>query len=338
MHLEMFILVALRLKLGEVMKFKICIILCIGTLTLWAQQRIDYSKKESWAALPFNQDGADMIPKGLHPIADSLKGVDVFFVYPTNFMKGEAWNATIDDQVLNKEIEEKSMKNQASVFNASCRVYAPFYRQANIKAFYTTDTLSAIKAFGLAYQDVKDAFLYYLKYYNQGRPFIIASHSQGSLHSRMLLQEFVDGKDLAKQMVAAYIVGYPVSKNMYSTLQPCSAPEQLGCYVAWYSFKKDFIPENIHSFYKDAVCINPISWKADTISTAFSQHQGMILLNFDNKQAQKVSAQVHDNICWVDVHHPLAKGFTNFHIADYNLYWYDIRKHVADQVKLFLRQ
>jgi hypothetical protein len=64
----------------------------------------------------------------------------------------------------------------------------------------------------------------------------------------------------------------------------------------------------------------------------------MILLNFDNKQAQKVSAQVHDNICWVDVHHPLAKGFTNFHIADYNLYWYDIRKHVADQVKLFLRQ
>ena len=338
MHLEMFILVALRLKLDEAMKFKICIVLCIGSLTLWAQQRIDYSKSEHWAALPFKEDGADLLPKGLLLVSDSLKQVDVFFVYPTNFIKGEAWNAGIQDKVLNKEIEDKSLKNQASVFNGSCRVYAPFYRQANIKAFYTLDTVAAVQAFALAYQDVKDAFLYYLKYYNQGRPFIIASHSQGSLHTRMLLQEFIDGKDLAKQLVAAYVVGYPIRADMFTKLQPCSTPAQLGCYVAWYSFRKDFIPENINTFYKDAVCINPISWRADTINTAFSQHQGMILLNFDKKQAQKVSTQVHDNICWVDVHNPLVKGFTNFHIADYNLYWYDIRKHVADQVKLFLTQ
>lgn len=313
-------------------------VLLIFSLSATAQSAIDYSKGEHWAALPFRKDGADAVPKNLVALNDSLKDVDVFFVYPTNLMKSEDWNAKIDDQELNKEIQEKSMKNQASVFNASCRVYSPFYRQANIKSFYTTDTASAIQAFAMAYQDVKDAFLYYLKNYNHGRPFIIASHSQGSLHTRMLLQEFIDGKPLAKQMIAAYVIGYPVSKSMYSTLQPCSTPEQLGCYVAWYSFKKDFTPENINTFYKDAVCINPISWRADTMSTSFDQHKGMILLNFDKKQSQKVSAQVHNNICWVDVHNPLAKGFTNFHIADYNLYWYDIRQHVADQVKRYLNK
>jgi len=312
------------------------ILFCLVACNL--QSQIDYSKTENWAALPFRLDAADQVPTNLATINDSLKSVDVFFVYPTNFMKDEGWNAAIDDAAINKNTDENSIKNQATVFNASCRVYAPRYRQANIKAFYTNDTIHAIEAFALAYQDVKAAFLYYLAHYNQGRPFIIASHSQGTYHTRKLLQELVDGQPLQKQLVAAYLVGYPVTTAMYKNLQPCSNPQQTGCYEAWYSFKNGFIPDNLTTFYKDAVCVNPITWRMDTICSTPNQHLGMILLNYNKKQVAKVSAMVHDHILWADIDHPLAKKYTNLHIADYNLYWYDIRAHVAEQIKLFLQQ
>ena len=312
-------------------------ILC-GMIYFAAQSQIDYSNPKNWAALPFRADAADQVPSHLPIINDSLKSVDVFFIYPTNFMKDDGWNAAIDDATINKNTDENSIKYQATVFNASCQVYAPRYRQANIKAFYTTDTLNAIKAFAMAYQDVKDAFLYYMAHYNQGRPFIIASQSQGTYHARKLLQELIDGQPLQKQLVAAYLVGYPVTADMYKNLQPCSNPQQTGCYEAWYSFKTGFIPDNLTTFYKNAVCINPITWRMDTLCSQPSQHLGMILLNFNQKHVAKVSAMVHDHILWADIDNPLAKKYTNLHIADYNLYWYDIRAHVAEQVKWFLKQ
>ena len=62
-------------------------------------------------------------------------------------------------------------------------------------------------AFELAYSDVLRAFDYYLAHENHGRPFILASHSQGSLHALRLIQERLAGKPLQKQLVAAYLIG-----------------------------------------------------------------------------------------------------------------------------------
>ena len=67
-------------------------------------------------------------------------------------------------------------------------------------------------------EDVKNAFEYYLKNENKGRPIIIASHSQGTTHAIRLLKEFFDGKDLSKQLVCAYLVGMGVKKDSYEKL------------------------------------------------------------------------------------------------------------------------
>ena len=34
----------------------------------------------------------------------------------------------------------------------------------------------------MAYADVQDAFAYYMAHWNQGRPFVLMGHSQGSFH------------------------------------------------------------------------------------------------------------------------------------------------------------
>src|SRR5258706_533076 len=82
-----------------------------------------------------------------------------------------------------------------------------FYWQAHLRAYYTTDTARALAAFELAYQDIKTAFQYYLDHYNNGRPIIIASHSQGSSHAQRLLKEFFENGPLKNRLVAAYVIG-----------------------------------------------------------------------------------------------------------------------------------
>ena len=77
------------------------------------------------------------------------------------------------------------------------------YRQANIFAYFRGDEIRK-QALGFAYQDVLRAFQYFLQHRSQGRPFVIASHSQGTHHGTRLLEEVIDGTPLAQRLVAAY--------------------------------------------------------------------------------------------------------------------------------------
>ncbi len=55
--------------------------------------------------------------------------VDVFFLHPTTYFTHKTWNAPLSDQGANETTDQDILRNQASAFNACCRVYAPRYRQ-----------------------------------------------------------------------------------------------------------------------------------------------------------------------------------------------------------------
>ncbi|MDB5283018.1 MAG: hypothetical protein JWO06_2093 [Bacteroidota bacterium] len=294
----------------------------------------DYSLAKNWSSLPFRVDAADQLPGGEQWISDSLKNVDVFYIYPTIYRKGKTWNEDVSNEKLNKSIDSKPVRYQASVFNASCRVYVPRYRQAALMAFF--DQTNGPLSLEFAYQDVKRAFQYYLDHYNNGRPIIIASHSQGTYHARKLLKEFFDSTDLRKRLVCAYVVGYGFDENMYQNLKPCTSATQTGCYVTWASFKAGFSP--LRSGLYNTVCVNPITWNRDTIAVDRSKSMGALLLDFNHEYKQACSAQVHGNYLWVKARLPFIRGWTNLHIADYNLFWFDIRKNVRDRVEAFLKK
>lgn len=292
----------------------------------------DYAQQKYWAALPFRQDDADIIPNTEKWVNDSLKEVDVFYIYPTIYRGNTVWTADVNDKKLNKQIDKKPIKYQASVFNASVRVYAPRYRQATIAAFHDKGT-DGEQALDFAYQDVKRAFQYYLDHYNQGRPIIIASHSQGTRHARVLMKDFFDGTTLQNRLVAAYIIGFGIDSSMYKTLRPCDNEYQTGCYITWASFKKGYDPGSSKLY--DNVCVNPVSWTRDTIAVDCSKSQAAILLNFNKKYNNACGAQIHNGYLWVDNKLPIVSGFNNLHIADYNLFWYDIRANVPKRIGAF---
>lgn len=292
----------------------------------------DYSNPDHWSALPFREDAADVVPYGETWVNDSLKDVDVFYIYPTLYSKGKRWNADMDDTKLNKRIDKFPVKLQAGVFAQVGRVYAPRYRQSHVDAFWD-DRENGVKALNFAYEDVKQAFEYYMEHYNNGRPIIIASHSQGTWHARKLLKDYFDDPVSKQQLVCAYVVGYAVYPDKYDELKLCEQPTETQCYVTWSSFKEGFTyPEADDDVLTGQAQVNPITWTTDTSAATT---KGSILLSPGKKRTWQTTAHIHDTYLWVDTKLIFLRHTKTLHLADYNLFWHNIRENAQLRVKSF---
>ena len=328
------------MKLGLFIYYLVLYNVGYGQLPAFDIQKVplapDYSDNSSWCALPFRKDKCDFCSKYDVEVSDSNKLVDVFFIHPTTYMIGENWNASVPDKHIDKLTDNKPIKYQASVFNESCRIYAPRYRQAIINSFY--DTINGPQALDTAYNDVRNSFLYYLKNHNQSRPFIIASHSQGTLHAKRLIAEFIDQKSLQDQMVMAYLIGYPVPLNMYENIPVCKDSTMTNGVVSWHSFKTDFEPKGIQSFYKECIVVNPITWSTDTTESSFEQGKGAKGIKLNSKITKRIKAKIHKSILWVNIKYPIIRKKENLHVYDYNLFWYDIKNDVKRRLRYYWLQ
>ncbi|GAB4032295.1 DUF3089 domain-containing protein [Spirosoma gilvum] len=324
----------------------------------------DYSNLYYWAASPHKHDVSDSIPAFLKAEQrDTL--ADVFFIHPTTFgtgihsevdasaptqqrtnllaeLRNSAWNADLSDTALNRTTDLRPILYQASVFNGSCRVFAPRYRQASLKAFFVRNSPRAQQAFDLAYSDIKKAFQYYLDHDNHGRPIVIASHSQGSLHAIRLLQEFFDGKPLQQQLVCAYVVGYQIEKRAFKQLPCGDSPSATGCVVGWRSYQKGEIPRIIEEENGNSLCVNPLTWTSSAQWASNDQHRGA-LRGFNELLSHTVGAGIEPQsaILWVSLPNGIddrLKRMKNLHVLDYNLFWMDIRENVRQRVQAFVER
>ena len=201
----------------------------------------DYHLLDHWAAHPQKRSKALMVPNGSPSQQPEQPLADVFFIHPTSFFGKHHWNAPLDHEVANEMIDQLVMPGQASVFNGACRIFAPRYRQATFYVF-VRGASNAKKALDFAYRDVEAAFDHYLTHHNQGRPFFIASHSQGTLHAIRLLETRIDLSPLRHQMIAAYTIGFqfPLDKFERSLqhLRPSESPQDTGTIIAWDTFQE----------------------------------------------------------------------------------------------------
>ncbi|KAJ1472334.1 hypothetical protein T484DRAFT_3440094 [Baffinella frigidus] len=174
----------------------------------------DYAQEKCWDCYGADNGPSALVPEG---VGDKLpvdqRPADVFFIHPTGYF-GAAWQMPPSD-LPTGELTGLSMSRNASAFNSTCRIFAPRYRQATLSSFLDVDVPSAREAMDGAYADVRAAFQHYMDVQNRGRPFVIASHSQGGWHAMRLLQEFVEAKPLAEKFVAAYCLGSWLPEAMF---------------------------------------------------------------------------------------------------------------------------
>ena len=299
----------------------------------------DFSSLDYWAANPGKKSLSDSVPEPLQFMTRKDSTVDVFFLYPTTFgsKDDERWNADINDSMINAKTDYTTILFQASAFN-ECRIFSPRYRQAHIRAYFTKDTASAKKAFDLAYNDIKTAFQYYLDHYNNGRPIIIASHSQGSTHAERLLKEFFDDKPLKNKLVAAYILGMAIPKNYFAALPPCKDSAKTGCIIGWRTYKEGYEPGFVQKENGNSLVTNPLTWTTGEEYAPKNLNKGGILTSFNKLVPEIADAQIHDDVLWI--HRPHFPGSflfrtRNYHIGDINLFYLNIRQNIRTRIAAY---
>ena len=314
-----------------------------------------YANADMWFARPDKPGNPALwTPAGYQPAANP--GAAVFFVHPTSFLDRSAWNAPLDDADANGRAE-LFLRGQASAFNSVGAVWAPRYRQATFGAFLTSKK-QAQQALDFAYRDVAAAFDEFLKEAGE-RPIVLAGHSQGALHLSRLLVDRIAGTPLAKRIVAAYVVGWPVSITAdlpKMGLPACAAADQTGCILSWQSFGEPADPSLIVDTFDASngftglpraktpmVCTNPITGKPNDAAPA-EANLGALIQDADLRNAHiekgRVGARCDGRGFLMIGSNPPDLGpyvlpGNNYHVFDYSLFWANVRADAERRLAAF---
>jgi Protein of unknown function (DUF3089) len=321
-----------------------------------APQKTDaYADGKMWVARPdLTENPSKWLPEGVEPTVGKAA---VFFIHPTSYINRAAWNAPLDDQEANDRAA-LFVRGQASAFTAAGDIWAPRYAQATFGAFLT-EKPEGQRAIEAAYRDVLAAFDSFIAAIPADRPVILAGHSQGALHLTRLLKERVSGQPLAKRIVAAYVVGWPVSVEADIPalgLAACTNPDMAGCVLSWQSFAEPAETEAIKTIFEQSpgwtgksrtgttmLCTNPLSGALATSSPALA-NLGTTVPSADMKNAQLVRGLVPAH-CNSDgfllIGDPPEMGpyvlpGNNYHVYDYSLFWANVRADAVRRLQAFV--
>lgn len=303
----------------------------------------DYTQSSGWISRPGQPDDVSQwLPEGANQGSGNAA---IFYIHPTTYLATDRWNAPLDADSDGRT--RLFVQSQASAFNGSGQVWAPRYRQAAYGAFLL-DSRDASAALDFAYRDVAAAFDQFIKEAG-ARPIILAGHSQGALHLERLLREKVAGKPIAKRVVAAYVVGWPISTTAdlgALGLPACIDAGQSGCILSWMTFGDPPNPDFIFSEWaktkgfnggerrrEDTLCVNPVSG-AENGSTAPADNPGTLIPTADmtnaSLQAGVVGARCDKGLLILDGVAPALGTFVlpgnNYHVYDYALFWGAVRR------------
>ncbi|MBO6503244.1 MAG: DUF3089 domain-containing protein [Kordiimonadaceae bacterium] len=325
--------------------------------TAISSEPLDYTDDANWAALPSKDSFAKGRPAGEVSIA-VVPDVDVFFVHPTTYLSRDSWNAPLDAADANLRLEKRVLKMQASAFNLAGNIYAPRYRQATFGAFFDNEG-DGLQALVFAYSDVLNAFDQFIADRNEGRPFILAGHSQGSLHLLSLLQQRLAGSDLAERMVATYIVGWPVSVEADLGAMPgieaCQTATDTQCVVSYQTFGPDGDAEGIKAFFESStslaglpragtqmLCTNPLTWTIDGAADADANIGAQARMGDDDPLGEPIVG-LNGAACDADgflvlenepgeAWQEFKMSGENFHVYDYHKFFGNIRTNATARV------
>ena len=293
----------------------------------------DFAQSASWLAQPDNPSE--------HP-------VDIFWVYPTILADDTHWLMDVTSPSMIKKAQG-TIRKQASVFMDQANLYAPLYRQMNMAAIALSPAeQQAIIKYGM--EDVWHAFSYYLKHLNQGRPFILAGHSQGSNLLTELVIRYWGTLGVEEQLVAGYFIGWSITGDDLKknpTLAICESAKQTNCFINYNTMangRQSFAPTRIAG----ALVVNPLTWTTSGDFAPASLNLGSKFFYEDGTSEvipNFTSAQIIDSGLVVQPKDPalVDSGSATFpkgvyHVFDYSLFYENLRQNVGVRIKNFFSQ
>ena len=303
---------------------------------------IDYSQKINWYKLP-----------------EINKEFDTFYIYSTMYFgvnEGDPDYATLDNAEMLAGINiEHAIKS--SVFEESTNLFIPLYRQSSMKyaaEIYQKSGTIEPALIGMPYDDITAALDYYFENFNSGRPFIIAGHSQGSAILRIVLKGyFKEHPEYYKRMVAAYAIGYSITKDDLDAnphMKYATGETDTGVIISWHAEGPKNVEANVPipsvAILKNGIAINPLNWKLDETYAPASMNLGSLVMdektgateicNIDS-DAQVCIARgtVVTNAKAVPNEMTDLAGPQSYHQDDYSIFYNNIKDNVAKRIAAY---
>ncbi len=237
----------------------------------------DYSKDASWLCRPGRHDACDIDLTATVVAADgTLKRepfraaanppIDCFYVYPTI-----STDPGVNSDMTPDPAEANVIAQQFARFSQVCKVYAPVYRQITLAGLrrIMSGGLDALST-GQQFEDVRDAWRYYLEHDNKGRGVVLIGHSQGSYILTSLIARDIDGKPEQRRLVSAILMGttvaVPAGKDVggaFKSIPLCHKAADTGCLITFSTFRSNVPPPANTLFGRvdqpgmSAACTNP---------------------------------------------------------------------------------
>lgn len=312
-----------------------------------AQGAPNYANAANWLAVP----------------SENTKSVDVFYLGDTTYSKPDSSSpdvGPIDDANMKQGAQVK-FTTTGSVFEPIANVYAPYNRQldAQFKSTLPISQQLQLEA-EIPTADAISAFEYYLENLNEGRPFILAGHSQGSnLIANILAGYMKEHPELYERMIAAYVIGFSVTGD-YLTDNPqlkfAQGPDDTGVIISYNTEAPVMLAANPVTM-PGGVAINPITWTTSETTAAASQSLGGIAVDPETggaviddagnlvKTEHYADGTVNQErgvvICSTADPNQLAPGNSAlqagiYHGFDYPLYYFDIQANASNRIQRYL--
>ncbi|MBL7825467.1 MAG: DUF3089 domain-containing protein [Saprospiraceae bacterium] len=266
------------------MKFNFIILVCGIVWTNIAAQIVplDYANAANWSAHPMKLFDLEIRPSFTRIGADTSQKMTFNFAYPPANAEADIFvispttliNAGSPARTVALNFTQKSAINLAVQLNFSYlgqigRIYAPYYRQANLATFSLPASEQELQAaiFDTAATDAFAAFKYYMQHDNGGRRVILAGHSQGALVAAMMLRKMESdpgqyGSFLDKIFVSvlagmeggAYAEKNELTGGWLESIPFCEHATDTACLMAWQTvkeglpFNSNFPPGNLVSY------------------------------------------------------------------------------------------
>ena len=306
----------------------------------------DYSKADNWIALP----------------SERSCSADVIYFYPTAYIRTspdvQPVICSIDDKGM-RESASAVFKKQAAAFETAVDIFAPYYRQAD--GMYALTLSNDVKDAVLAKEPLTDAEAaldYYFAHYNNGRPYILAAHSQGSNVLKLLLADYMKKHpDRYKKMVAAYGIGYSIEEsymNANRNLKFANTSNDTGVILSW-NTEAPTVAGNDPVWLEGSISINPINWRRDTVKALSADNLGSMTkelaggvmsldvpgiadayLNLERGTVVCSSAEQAKYETPAAMSPIFGRGI--YHGWDYEFYYMKIRQNAKDRIAAFMQK
>lgn len=276
---------------------------------------------------------------------------DVFFICPTVYGgTDDSYNMSLED-TASKEAFAGATNMEKGIYDEDARFFAPYYRQAGLNV-YELPPEEREAYLSLAYEDIKEAFTYYLEHFNQGRPIVLAGFSQGADMSIRLLKDCFAREEVNDLLVACYAIGWRITEEdlkEYPHLRFAAGETDTGVIISFNSEAESVTDSLMIPAGTRTLAINPLNWKTDSTPASREENAGACFTDYSGSIVTEIP---HLTGAYIDPQRgalkvpdvspqeypPVLSIFSDgiYHLYDYQFFYRNLQENVGVRIDAYL--